>query len=360
MAEKTGIAWTDSTWSPILGCTPAGPGCPNCYARRDVWRMAHNPNEKIAAPRRGLVEKTPAGELRWTGKVSLLPEQLEVPLSWREPRRIFPANQADLFHEGVPAEFLDEMFAVMFLAERHTFQILTKRPERARRYFLEDPPLRWAMIEGNAQRIWHKRTGEDPSMWLAVHELPNVLIGYSAATQKDLDRGLPDLLALGVDHRFAGLFLSLEPLLERIDLHKGEAFAHGTGPIAGQCVDIDGASWHGPKDPPCTHCGHRMPRVEWIIVGGESGAGARPCDVRWIRDIVEACRSMSTACFVKQLGAMPVVDAAAWRGLAARGPVPFIRPGAPEGFERLALTGKGADPAEWPEDLRVQQFPEGR
>lgn len=278
MAETTGIAWTDATWSPILGCSPASPGCTICYALRDVWRMAHNPNPKIATPRQGLVEKTSAGVLRWTGKVSLLPDHLSVPLRWRKPRRIFVANQADLFHENVPADFVEQVFQVMSQASQHTFQLLTKRAERMRRVVFD----------------FYEKQG-------VLQPLPNAWLGVSVEGRRERYR-IHELEAAPAALRY----LSLEPLLE--DLGDLELAAS---------------------------------RVDWVIVGGESGQRARPCDPAWVRSIVAQCEAAGVPCFVKQLGSV-------W----AR---------SPRTNDAYLLGGghqAGADPEEWPDDLRVQQFPE--
>jgi protein gp37 len=323
MSDGTGIAWTDATWSPILGCSPASAGCARCYAVRDVWRMAHNPNPKIAGPRAGLVEKTPAGVLRWTGKVSLLPEQLEVPLRWKKPRRISVANQSDLFHEGVPDTFIAAVFGVMAASKQHTFQVLTKRPERARRWF------EWVASTAGRRRAGD--AGGDICSWTCAYldkagvdrgcgsafdpdewPLPNVWVGVSVEDQRTADERIPHLLATPATVRF----LSCEPLIGRVDLLdvllRRDLRRIGPGPFD---FTVD-------------------PGIGWVIAGGESGSRPRPCAVEWVRWIVESCRAMSVPCFVKQLGAV-------WAREQDGLPDP-----------------KGADPEEWPEDLRVRQMPE--
>jgi protein gp37 len=177
--------------------------------------MAHNPNKKIAEDRAGLVEKTSSGALRWTGKVNLLPHHLDAPLRWREPQRIFVGNQADLFHPSVPDDFIMEVFSVMALAERHTFQILTKRPDRMAKLLGDESGIFWACVEGGAQRREFERTGIDPSFSMAVHgPLKNVWLGVSVENQAAADERIPELLATPAAVRF----LSVEPLLGSVDL----------------------------------------------------------------------------------------------------------------------------------------------
>lgn len=258
MSDGTGIAWTDATWSPILGCSPASAGCAQCYALRDVWRMAHNPNPKIARPREGLVEKTSAGVHRWTGRIRFLNEQLEVPLRWRRPRRIFVANQADLFHEALFPADIARVFEVMKLSPQHQFQVLTKRAARMREFF-DGPGRPWA-------------------------SLPNVWLGVSVEDQAAADERIPHLLATPAAVRF----LSCEPLLGPVDLtpyfRKLETSGPGWTLTGGLALEI----------------ADRVP--DWVIVGGESGPRARRCEVAWIRQLVEQSRAAGVPCFVKQLG----------------------------------------------------------
>jgi protein gp37 len=125
MGTSTGIEWTDTTWNPVRGCSRVSPGCQNCYAER----MAHRFSGP-GGPYEGLTIGTKTGP-RWSGKVTVLPEMLNAPLRWRQPRTVFVNSMSDLFHEGVPDDFIAEVFATMERASWHSFQILTKRPARA-------------------------------------------------------------------------------------------------------------------------------------------------------------------------------------------------------------------------------------
>ena len=124
MAE-TSIEWTDATWNPVAGCTVLSPGCTNCYAMRMAARLDAMGMDKY----RGLTRKS-GGRAKWTGKVRLDGGALGVPATWRKPRRIFVNSMSDLFHDAVPATFVADVWAVMQSTPRHTYQILTKRPDR--------------------------------------------------------------------------------------------------------------------------------------------------------------------------------------------------------------------------------------
>lgn len=357
MGDKTGIAWTSATWNPLRGCSRVSEGCRNCYAEHQASRFSGE-----GMPYHGL-----ARDGRWTGVVRLVPEKLDQPLRWKRPRRIFVNSMSDLFHERVADEDIDRIFAVMALAQRHTFQVLTKRPERMRRYltsraksvrFWRDAaPTGWALEWTHAGRTFP----------LTQFPLLNVHLGVSVEDQPTADARILDLLATPAAVRF----VSYEPALAQVNLRirdprcitcGGWLFAHL--PPHATCVT-----------PGCPARGERTananfgPRLKWIIVGGESGPRARPCDVAWIRSTVEQCRSAGVPCFVKQLGAH-VLDRndRGWEGDepdhwpagTAFEDGGFNDPtsryqGAPR---RSVLRDRaGADPAEWPADLRVQEFP---
>ncbi len=247
------IEWTDKTWNPTVGCSAVSPGCDHCYAvtvaRREM-QTAH----------KGL---TRGGD--WTGEVRLLPDRLETPLHWRKPRRVFVDSMSDLFHPDVPGRFIADVFNVMARCPQHTFQVLTKRPQRMR-----------AVL--------------DALCWDA--QLRNVHLGTSIESDRYVFRA-DHLRATPAAVRF----LSLEPLL---------------GPVPS--LDLTG--------------------VGWVIVGGESGPGARAMDPEWVRDIRERCAEAGVALFVKQAG---VVLARQW-GCAHRA---------------------GGELGEWPEEFQVRQFPVG-
>jgi protein gp37 len=122
---ETSIEWTDATWNPVAGCTVLTAGCTNCYAMRMAARLDAMGQEKY----RGLTRRS-GGRAVWTGKIRLDEKSLTAPKSWSKPRKVFVNSMSDLFHEDVPAEFIARVWSVMKETPRHTYQILTKRPDR--------------------------------------------------------------------------------------------------------------------------------------------------------------------------------------------------------------------------------------
>lgn len=307
------IEWTDETWNPITGCKKVSPGCANCYA------------ESIA--------KRFWGERKFT-EVQFHPERLDQPLKWRKPRMVFVNSMSDLFHESVTDEQLDQVFAVMALTPQHTYQVLTKRPERMLKYFQQfsERAKDWGGDSWLIHEVAIGIVGEDElhdgkyqDQKMLDLPLPNVWLGVTVENQKAAEEHIPLLLQTPAAVRF----LSCEPLLEDIDLANAM-------PLGG-------------------------PDLDWVIVGGESGHNARPCDVAWIHSIVEQCKAAGVPCFVKQLGSKPF-----WSR-----PNPFSDPS--KSYRDLEFqphratwtgtvyswqsTGKGNNPDEWPESLRVRQMP---
>ena len=213
MADKTGISWTDATWNPIVGCSVVSPGCTNCYAMRDAARIVRcSEGAGRVTHYEGTIEPSKAGPV-WTGKVALAPDYIVAkPLSWRRPRRIFVNSMGDLFHESVPDEWIDRVFAVMALAPQHTFQVLTKRARRMREYLAarSQPDERGNPAEDI--RVHLTAWLATPS-WRAKHPaqaalmplgkfcaaitwpLPNVWLGVTAEDQTRANERIPDLLA---------------------------------------------------------------------------------------------------------------------------------------------------------------------
>lgn len=303
---NTSIQWTDATWNPVRGCSIVSAGCANCYAMRQAHRFS-GPGQ----PYEYLTKMTKSGPV-WIGKVQLVPELLSQPLRWRKPRRVFVNSMSDLFHEDVPDDFIDRVWMVMTQARRHVFQILTKRPERMRKYLSRFRPDGEGWITRDGARAMGKpRSGP----LIADNNWPpkNIWLGVSVERQREADERIPLLLQTPAAVRF----VSLEPLL---------------GPI-----QLTGIS----SSPACFNallCG-RYPRLDWVIIGGESGPGARPCDIAWIRDIVRQCKEAGVPVFVKQLGSHPTGTGRPWCDK--------------HGFNDR----KGGDLLEWPEDLRVREYP---
>lgn len=302
MAANSAIEWTDASWNCLAGCEAISPGCANCYAATMTRRLEAMGQKDYA----GLTTAK-----HFNGTVRCLPDKLDIPLRWRKPRRVFVNSMSDLFHEDVPDEFVVEVFATMYEAQWHTYQVLTKRAERMAS-LVSNPRFPWAI----GVRAHARLTGEKAAVLtqqdviqdvMDCWPLPNVWLGVSAEDQQRADERIPWLFKTPAAVRF----LSCEPLLGRLD--------------------IGLRNW--------AHIGRDDCRLDWVIVGGESGAGARPCNVADIRFIVEDCKEAGVACFVKQLGSNPVF------------------PGDPMKTAHASNRNKGGDPADWPRDLRVREFP---
>lgn len=282
MSDGTKIEWTDATWNPITGCSVVSPGCTNCYAMRLAGtRMKHTES------RIGLTEPSKAGPV-WNGKVRFNEQWLDQPLRWRRARRIFVCAHGDLFHESVPDEWIDRVFAVMALARNHTFQVLTKRSDRMRAYLSEDRRLHWA----DMGLRW---MGEDPdpafdSVHFGPKALPNVWLGVSAEDQQRADERIPDLLATPAAVRF----VSAEPLLGPLDLYGGDPDPRLGGVEAGSGLSLE-QYWKADGTGP-------FPGIDWVIVGGESGPGARPMHPVWVRSLRDQCDAAQVPFFLKQWG----------------------------------------------------------
>ena len=342
MADKTGISWTDATWNPLRGCSKVSAGCKNCYAEKVAARFSGPGQPYEGTTRDG----------RWNGNIRIVDEKLIEPLRWKRPRRIFVNSMSDLFHDGVPFEYVAAVFGVMAACPQHTFQVLTKRPARAVEF------LRWIHSDGALTDGTASGDCGDYAFRAGCHfdvavkslnrpwPLPNVHLGVSAENQETADARIPLLLQCPAAVRF----VSYEPALGPADFgvylreHACDEWPKERAKGVNTCV------------------GHPMPALDWIIVGGESGPNARPFDVAWARSAIAQCRAAGVVCFVKQLGAMPVVqfgeDPAMW-------PVPLRIADHPEmgapfavGMRPMLKDRAGADPAEWPENLRVQEFPE--
>lgn len=322
----TGIQWTDETWNPVVGCTRASAGCDHCYAVQMTHRLEAMGQEKYA----GLTVLNKRGDRHFNGVVRCVEGALQIPLRWRKPRRIFVNSMSDMFHPAVPFEFIDQVFAVMALCPQHTFQVLTKRPGRMAEY-LNTPH------EANAFSnllCWmdHSRPGlmmED--ICLEIHNskrwcLPNAWLGTSCEDQAAADERIPHLLRCPAAVRF----LSCEPLLGPVDILEHLAFI-------GE--------------------GHEDFGINWVIVGGESGKNARPCDIGWIRSIVQQCKAAGVPVFVKQIGKWPFSETERWspRGAPIMVDVHALRQWE---FRDKPRDPKGGDPAEWPADLRVREWPD--
>ena len=241
MGDKSRIEWTDATWNPVTGCSKVSPGCAHCYA------------ETLATTR--LVGKPGYPGLPWTpenaaANVYLRPDRLDQPLRWRTPRRIFVDSMSDLFHEQVPDDYIWRVWWTMAEATRHTFQVLTKRPERMAEWVTENVTVPAMYGDWTLSGVGGSMTGWTPNVWLG--------------TSIENDRWTHRADALR-ETPAAVRFLSLEPLL---------------GPLP----SLD------------------LTSIGWVVVGGESGPGHRSMDPAWVRDIRDRCVEAGVPFLFKQWG----------------------------------------------------------
>lgn len=324
-AAKKGskIEWTGHTWNPIVGCSLASPGCTNCYAMKMAARLEIMGGHGMRGLEhyRGSTKKTMAGPV-WTGKVAFSESALSAPMTRGVPTLYFVNSMSDLFHEDVPDEWILKVLDVVRSTGhdggsncgrirsngkegQHTYQVLTKRPARMRDVMSR---LAW---DGETL---HLRS--DASRARVI--LRNLWLGVSCEDQRRADERIPDLLATPAAVRF----VSAEPLL---------------GPIDFASIPKEGA------------------RLDWIIVGGESGPGSRPMQREWADSIVDQCKAAGIAVFVKQLGAAYSDEKNGVAGAALKVPK-----SAADLISRRLKNRKGADMTEWPESLRVREMPHGR
>ncbi len=289
MSSKSGIEWTEATWNPVTGCTKVSPGCANCYAERITNRF---------------------GGPGAFDKVVLHPERLEMPLHWKRPRMVFVNSMSDLFHEDVPFKFIKKVWDVMGNWEtspKHTFQILTKRPKRM---------LEFTQWMAGADHV-------------SIAEWPrNVWLGVSVENQRMADERIPLLLRVPAAVRF----VSVEPLLGPICLQQIITKEFG---LSLKKDVLEGRDYHLDDDCQWT----QAPKLDWVIVGGESGPGARQFYLEWARDLIAQCKKAMVPCFMKQLGSN-----AMFRNTAGS-------------HQYKTKDNKGGDPSEWMWDLRIREYP---
>ncbi len=318
MADTSTIEWTDSTWNPITGCTLVSEGCRHCYAATlAATRLKNHPSRK------GLARINAAGEAKFTGEVRFNEQWIDQPLRWKRPRMIFVCAHGDLFHEAVPDEWIDRVFAVMALAQQHTFQVLTKRPERARAYLVSrNTSVPGDMITNTAFGMNCRVRGYRGIGGSATWPLPNVWLGTSIEDQATADARIPHLLATPAAVRF----VSAEPLLGPVYLTRVGNFQSVTSAfpelverlrrhmrphtISGVQIEAVGSRYQAttfyqtPDHMGGFEVGSReYPRLNWVIVGGESGRNARPMHPDWARSLRDQCVAAGVAFFFKQWGA---------------------------------------------------------
>ena len=320
MAAKSNIEWTGASWTPIRArnlrtgkvgwhCEHATTGCEFCYAE-DLNKWVGTGFAFKPGHRKDI-------------EIFLDDEMLLAPLRWKKSRKIFVCSMTDLFADFVEDDWLHKIVAIMGACEDrglgHTFQVLTKRPARM---------LQWMRQHGS--KAWNGgRIG--PEAWPAR----NLWAGVSCERQQEADERIPLLLQTPAAVRF----ISAEPLLGPIDLHKMPFTSgdprHHFDALTGQAL-LYGEGINGNPDMTIRMEKPTFAKLDWVIVGGESGPHARPFHLTWAESLIDQCETAGVACFVKQLGACAISD----------------------GYPMHYADRKGGDWDEWPDALRVRQFPE--
>ena len=261
MGNKTKIEWVrnddgtlGSTWNPISGCTKVSAGCKHCYAETIANRFW--------------------GERKFA-EVRCHPERLDLPLHWRKPRRIFVNSMSDLFHEDVPDKFIDRVFVVMALCPQHTFQILTKRPQRMHHYL---STFDWECVE-SPEVLTVSEDRVETSYCTEPLPIPNIHLGVSVEDQATADERIPLLLQTPAAVRW----LSCEPLLSPVNI--GMYLSRTNMPGFNLLPEF--------RDP--------LPGLDWIICGAGSGPHARPMDLDWARSLRDQCKIAGVPFFMKQI-----------------------------------------------------------
>lgn len=293
MADGTKIEWTHrpgtkgETWNPVRGCTRVSEGCRNCYAEVMAARFS-KPGQWGHGLAKTVTLPDGTKDHRWTGKVESAPDHiLTLPLRWKAPRTIFVNSTSDLFHEELPDEVIDRVFAVMALAPQHTYQVLTKRPGQMHAYLTDETLIErnGTLLAGANERVGYEMSAIKVDAAEREWPLPNVWIGVSVEDQATADERIPVLLDTPAALRWA----SYEPALGCVDftpwLHESHCPRGGGGEVC-ICEPIR-------KE--------REPTLDWIICGGESGPGARPMHPDWARCVRDQCEAANVPFFMKQL-----------------------------------------------------------
>lgn len=359
----TDIEWATKVWNFTRGCRRVSPGCGGpkgqggCYAEKTAYRFSGP-----GMPYEGLVEMGANGP-HWTGKGRFVPEKLAEPLRIRKPtdgtrHRFFVNSMSDLFFEAFTNEQIAAAFGVMAACPQHDFLILTKRIRRALDFYQWLDSLQQT-VEANVATTRDYRVlqcvdqaeqqtprlfpGDDDDPLPVQWPLPNVWLGVSVEDQQRADERIPDLLRCPAAVRF----ISAEPLLGPLDLRKylnvgGICECASDTPKSRRCEDKGRKGW--------IRCNAGMQRLSWVIAGGESGPRSRPCETAWLESIAKQCaeqlgwgtKPWPVPCFIKQLGAHVITDS----------------PGGAGGVPLKLKAKKGQRLDEWPESLRVQQYPQ--
>ena len=371
MGKKSKIGWTDDTANPWIGCEKVSDGCKFCYAETFVEGRLKQ-DFKVRRPTKGALPDL----LRWNVRPLICNGCGEANLNNYETcrkcfgspaffhrRRVFVGSMMDVLDDKVPFQWLAKLMGIVWECKNLDFLFLTKRPEKFQERMLLAGMDMMGYVDHQKSTLpealseYPEDATEMVLGWSKLEICPaNVWFGVTVENQAMAEERIPLLLDIPAKVRW----LSVEPMLEKIDLYLDSE----TVWICRECKseNVDTEVQVGPDDVStykCSGCGYfgsgeeagTKSAIDWVVCGGESGPGARPFQVDWARDVVRQCKAADVACFVKQMGSNPVETVTVPEPGNARGGIPANLP--------LGLKSKkGDDPAEWPVDLRVQQWPE--
>jgi protein gp37 len=303
MGQKTGIEWTESTWNPIRGCSRVSEGCRNCYAETVANRFK-GPGE----PYEGLIAK--GGQ--WNGEVKLIEHKLDEPCRRIKPRMIFVNSMSDLFHPSVPFETIAGIFGIMAAASWHTFQVLTKRPERMVEFFqwIDQHPERKNFDTERLQNTYPGAAWQPFLLAQAAADilptqgeglrvdlkgqwpLQNVWLGVSVEDQATANERIPQLLETPAAVRWISAEPLLGPMIMDQFLFRGDHSLRESDPLAAAMLAEAVSDGHG----------WIRPAIDWVVVGGESGPRARPMHPDWARYLRDRCQAAEVPFLFKQWG----------------------------------------------------------
>jgi protein gp37 len=299
--SKTKIEWTEQTINPTMGCSIVSDECENCYAMKMAARLEAMGQKDY----QGTTRKLSSGRIVWTGKINFNIKKLEEAVKTKKPTVFFIDSMSDLFHPDIPFQFIWKCYVLMSEHPRHTFQVLTKRPERRLEFY--------------------KWMAEEMKDFGGLQVQKHIWEGTSAGTQKALDERAPYIMELKTMFPELVVWLSMEPLLESINLekllipcsyycdHDEEGFANWME----EHPDANGEDYYFSNHHP------DKPKLDWVVVGAESGPKARPMQIDWAKKIKDDCKQANVAFYMKQ----------------------------------ICIKGKKIKYEDFPEDLKIREYP---
>lgn len=275
------IQWTQKTWNPIIGCSPKSSGCDNCYASKMAKRLIYMPHTSyycyVLKDNSEFDPEKFKYIPQWNGKTHWVKDMLEKPLKRKKPTMYFVCSMGDIFHESVPFEWIWAVYGIMSKTPQHTYQILTKRPERALEFY------KWMGRKIKNLGI-DQITPKSDSILDCAPVCKNIWLGVSTENQEEANKRIPILLKIPAAKRF----VSVEPMLEEINMchsYENELYNYLSGEY--MCVGMNDSTY--------------LEKLDWVICGAESGPNRREMNIDWVRSLKNQCEQSKTPFFFKQM-----------------------------------------------------------